>query len=173
MKYLILSDLHGSLSSLIYKEILDDTFDKVILLGDILYHGPRNDLPIDYAPKVLIKELNQIKDKIIAIKGNCDAEVDEMVLDFKFNQSLDLNINGLNAHFEHGHHLDNYKGNADIIIYGHTHLNRLEYQGTKIYFNPGSIALPKENNPKSYAIWDERSIKIYNINHEVVSELKY
>lgn len=173
MKYLILSDLHGSLSSLIYKDILDDSFAKIIILGDILYHGPRNDLPNDYKPKELLKELNIIKDKIIAIKGNCDAEVDEMVLNFKLESSLDLKINGLNAHFEHGHHLDLYKGNASIIIYGHTHLNRLEKINNIIYLNPGSIALPKEDNPKSYAIWDERSIKIYNINHEVIKELNY
>ena len=173
MKYLILSDLHGSLSSLIYKEVLDESFDKVILLGDILYHGPRNDLPSDYNPKVLIKELNEIKDKILCIKGNCDAEVDQMVLDFKIEDYLNLNINGLNAHFEHGHHLDLYKGNADIIIYGHTHIHELVRKNGVIYFNPGSIALPKMNQEKTFAVWEDRTIKIYNINKEVVQELNY
>ena len=173
MKYLILSDLHGSSSALIYKDIFDETFDKLILLGDILYHGPRNDLPIDYNPKLLINELNQMKDKIICIKGNCDAEVDQMVLEFKLYDQLDLNINGLKAHFEHGHHLDSYKGNADIIIYGHTHISLLKKVDNKIFLNPGSIAIPKDNTKKSYAIWDDNIITIYDINKNKLLQLKY
>lgn len=173
MKYLILSDLHGSESALIFKNILDDSFDKFIILGDVLYHGPRNDLPSDYNPKLLIKELNNIKDKIICIKGNCDAEVDEMVLNFKIQNSLDFVINGKKTHLEHGHHLDLYHGDAEVVAYGHTHVHRLEKIDNVIYFNPGSIALPKENQEKSYAIWDNNVITIYSINNEVLKELKY
>lgn len=175
MKYLILSDLHGSTSSLIYKDLIKKMhFDKIILLGDILYHGPRNDLPNDYAPKTLMRELNEIKDDIIAIKGNCDAEVDEMVLDFKLEQKLDLNLNGLKCHLEHGHHLDDYHSdNVDLIMYGHTHLLRLERVNNIIYFNPGSIALPKNNNPKTFGVMDDDRIIIYDINMKIIKELEY
>lgn len=174
MKYLILSDLHGSLDAknTIEELINKYEFEKIILLGDILYHGPRNDLPNLYKPKELIKFLNSLKDKIIAIKGNCDAEVDEMVLEFKLHNNLDLILNSKTCHLEHGHHLDLYKGTKDIIMYGHTHILKLEKINDIIYFNPGSITLPKENNPKSYAIMDNNKITIYDINHNIIKEIK-
>ena len=90
MKYLVASDLHGSnfyLDKLLSRVNIENP-DKIILLGDILYHGPRNDLPKDYNPKEVCKKLNLIKNKILCVKGNCDAEVDEMVCDFKFNKNI-------------------------------------------------------------------------------------
>ena len=175
MRYLIVSDIHGGYNGtkLIYDLYSSGKFDLIIILGDILYHGPRNDLPADYKPKECIKLLNELKDYIVAIRGNCDAYVDEMVLDFKFNDSMDLKINGLNAHLEHGHFLDSYNGNSDIVLYGHTHILKIEKKDNKIYFNPGSITLPKNNTPKTYAIWDEHTIEIISVDGKVIERYGY
>ena len=178
MKYLIVSDIHGALDS---AQIVCDVFkkekcDKILCLGDILYHGPRNDLPNEYKPKEVVKLLNEYKDYIVAITGNCDAEVDAMVLAFKFNYTLDLDINGFNAHLEHGHHLDellnkNYQ-KYDIVLYGHTHIpDNSEKNGVK-FFNPGSITLPKNNTKRSYAIWENNIITLYDILGNVIDTLK-
>ncbi len=175
MKYLVISDLHGSKSALKINQLLKKgNFDKVILLGDILYHGPRNDVPKDYDPKLLIKNLNAIKDKIIAVKGNCDAYVDEMVLEFKLEDYIDMKINSLNAHLEHGHFINDYKNDGkNLIMYGHTHITRLDKIDGIIYFNPGSISIPKEHEEKCYGVIDEEKITIYNIEDKIIKELKY
>lgn len=176
MKYLIVSDIHGSYDS--SHKILElfnkNKCDMLIILGDILYHGPRNDLPSFYNPKEVIKDLNPICDKIIAIKGNCDAEVDEMVLDFKLLDSFDGIINNINLHLEHGHHLDmNRFDNSKLVLFGHTHIPTI-YNKDDVYFiNPGSITLPKENNPRSYGIWDNNNIKIYDFDGNVLIDYKY
>ena len=96
MKYLVISDIHGGIQGAGLISSLYDSVDKILILGDILYHGPRNDLPKDYNPKECIKLLNELKDDIIWIRGNCDAEVDEMVLNFKVSEKLDLNLNPYN-----------------------------------------------------------------------------
>ena len=108
MRFLIASDLHGSSSNALFlvNKFKDLNCDKLILLGDILYHGPRNDLPLNYNPKQVIALLNPLSSDIIAINGNCDAEVDQMVLNFKLNKSLDICLNDIEFHLEHGHHLD-------------------------------------------------------------------
>ena len=95
MKYLVVSDIHGSYyyASKIIDIINNENIDKLILLGDLYYHGPRNSLPKDYNPMEVCKLLNNIKDKLIAIKGNCDAEVDEMISEFPFNQNYEIIIN--------------------------------------------------------------------------------
>ena len=108
MRYLVCSDIHGSIDSV---ERIIDLFkkyscDKIICLGDILYHGPRNDLPLNYNPKACIKILNEYKDYIIAIKGNCDAEVDQMVLNFKILEDSYLSIGDNLYYLCHGHHLN-------------------------------------------------------------------
>lgn len=174
MKYLIVSDIHGGLDS---AEIIRDAFykekcDLILCLGDILYHGPRNDLPNNYNPKGVIKILNELKDKIIAIKGNCEAEVDEMVLDFKINNYIDMNLNGFNAHLEHGHHLDLYQGNPDIILYGHTHIPDKTVKNGILYFNPGSITIPKANSKRSYAILENDLIIMYDYLGNAIDEIK-
>ena len=175
MKYLIVSDIHGASDS---AQIISNIFnekkcDLILCLGDILYHGPRNDLPNNYCPKDVIKILNPLADKIIAIKGNCEAEVDQMVLDFKINDYLDMNINGLNCHLEHGHHLDEYNGKCDIILYGHTHIPDNSIKNNIRYFNPGSITLPKNNTKRSYAIWDDRRIILYDILGNELDKIEY
>ena len=124
MKYLIVSDIHGASDStrFILEEFEKEKCDKILLLGDILYHGPRNDLPPFYNPKEVIKLLNPYKDKILCIKGNCEAEVDQMVLDFKILDSFDGILNDIEVHLEHGHHLDLYHGASSLVLFGHTHI---------------------------------------------------
>ena len=176
MKYLIVSDIHGAYDSV---EFILDVFEKekceeILLLGDILYHGPRNDLPNNYLPKKVISLLNLYKDKIICVKGNCEAEVDQMVLDFKIYDSYDGILNGIKTHLEHGHHLDLYNGDAKLVLYGHTHIpdNTIDSRGFH-KINPGSITIPKNNTKRSYAIWDNNIITIYSIDNEVIYKYIY
>ncbi len=175
MNYLIVSDIHGDASSVkfIYELHKKNKFDKIICLGDVLYHGPRNDLPLNYRPKECISLLNEIKDDIICIKGNCDAEVDEMVLKFEIIPSLDITINNKKCHLEHGHHLDLYKGNCDIIMSGHTHIPVLELKNNILYLNPGSISIPKENSKRDYAIFNDEGINIYSIDNILQFSYKF
>ena len=173
MKYLIASDLHGSSSS---ASFLVEKFnvlncDKLILLGDILYHGPRNDLPLNYNPKQVISLLNPMSDNIIAINGNCDAEVDQMVLKFKLNKSLDLTLNNIEFHLEHGHHLDEYDNSKYVILYGHTHLKRIEKVGKNIFLNPGSITIPKDGILGSYMLLENNEISLYDINDTLLNKI--
>ncbi|MBE6137599.1 MAG: phosphodiesterase [Erysipelotrichaceae bacterium] len=172
MKYLICSDIHGSIDSanFIANEFKKCSCDYIICLGDVLYHGPRNDLPEAYKPKEVITALNELKDKIICVKGNCEAEVDQMVLDFKINDYLDITINGIKSHLEHGHHLDQYNGDASIVLYGHTHIPSIEIMDNQVFVNPGSITIPKNGSARSYAIWDERRITIYSMDKKIVKE---
>ena len=175
MKYLIVSDIHGSISStsFIVDKFNELNCDLILCLGDVLYHGPRNDLPNNYNPKEVIKLLNQYKDKIICVKGNCEAEVDQMVLDFKILDYYNATINNKNTHLEHGHHLDLYNGNADIVLYGHTHIPVISRLDNCVQINPGSITIPKNNSNRSYAIWDNNNITIYDIDDNIVDSYSY
>lgn len=175
MKYLVVSDIHGSIES---TKIIEEKFfslkcDKIIILGDILYHGPRNDLPENYNPKKVIEILNKYSDQIIAVKGNCDAEVDQMVLNFPIYLGYYLTINEKKYYLTHGHHI-NYLNPKEFnekmnILHGHTHIIRKDQIGNDIYFNLGSITLPKENTPKCYGILED-TFKIYNLNDELILE---
>lgn len=167
MKYLIASDLHGSAY---YCERMLQAFqteraDKIIFLGDILYHGPRNDLPKDYNPKKVIGLLNDYKDKIYCVRGNCEAEVDQMVLDFPVMADYALfHQNEITVYATHGHifNEDNLPPlvNGDILLYGHTHVPCCQSfpleKGNFIYINPGSLALPKENSWHGYILWENK-----------------
>lgn len=176
MKYLIVSDIHGASDSaeFIINEFNKEKCDYILLLGDVLYHGPRNDLPAFYNPKKVISILNPYKDKIICVKGNCEAEVDQMVLDFKILDSFDGIINDIKCHLEHGHHLDLYKGDSKLVLYGHTHIpdNSYDIRGFHL-INPGSITIPKNNSKRGYAIWDNHKITLLSMDKEIVSEYIY
>ena len=181
MKLLIASDIHGDIES---AKILIEAFeregcDKILLLGDVLYHGPRNDLPGRYAPKEVIALLNEYKDKILAVRGNCDTEVDQMVLEFPIlgDYAL-LSLDGLNLYATHGHNYNTKTppplGEGDILLHGHTHVIRAEKFGNNnTYINPGSITLPKENCPRSYAIYEARKFTFYNVLGEVVKTAEF
>lgn len=175
MKYLIVSDIHGGgvETKFIIDKFEQEKCDYIICLGDVLYHGPRNDLPKTYAPKEVIALLNKYATKIVCVKGNCDAEVDQMVLNFEILDSYDSYLNGLDCHFEHGHHLDLYNGNAQIVFTGHTHIPLCEQENGYLHINPGSITLPKNGSNKSYIIFEGHNIKCLDIDDNIVFEYNY
>ena len=175
MKYLIVSDIHGSADSAnhierLYREL---GCDYILCLGDVLYHGPRNDLPEAYAPKKVISVLNPLADKIICVKGNCEAEVDQMVLDFKILDSYDATLNGITCHLEHGHHLDEYKGKPMLIMSGHTHIPVLEMKDGILYLNPGSITIPKAGSARGYAVLDGKNVALYDLDRNKLKEYTF
>lgn len=169
MKYLIISDIHGSYYYLnkALKIFKKQKCDKIIILGDVLYHGPRNDLPKQYAPKKVIPLLNELKDKIICVQGNCDAEVDQMVLNFKIKKSAIIKSGCISAYLTHGHKINPQKPykkeKVDVVLFGHSHIHEITNVDDITYINPGSISIPKGDKINSYAIWDNNIITIYNL----------
>lgn len=163
MKYMVLTDIHGSSK---YLNLAMEKFNnldcgKLLLLGDILYHGPRNDLPEGYNPKEVISILNQMKDRILCVKGNCDAEVDEMVLEFPLYPIVMLNV-GRKLELTHGHNLDECEGEG-YILHGHTHVNKYE-DGI---INIGSLSIPKDNH-HTYAIIENNVLTSYDLFTDLV-----
>lgn len=178
MKYMIASDIHGS--AYYCRELLDayksSGADRLILLGDILYHGPRNDLPKEYAPKEVLVMLNGYKDQIYCVRGNCDAEVDQMVLEFPILSDYALlSMGGLTIYATHGHLYDKdhlpplQKG--DILLHGHTHILTAERVGDIIILNPGSVSIPKGGNPPTYGLIEEGTFRIMDFEGNVVKEM--
>lgn len=169
MKLMFISDIHGSELYLneALKRFEEEQADWLIILGDILYHGPRNKLPEGYNPQAVITTLNNMNDKIIAIRGNCDGEVDQMVLDFPITADYNkLIVNNKILLLTHGHLYSSEqleKFGASIVCYGHTHLYEIRKDNKITYFNPGSISLPKENRENTYGIIDKGSIYIKNL----------
>ena len=163
MKLLIASDIHGSASAMekILNKLEQEKADRFVLLGDLLYHGPRNDLPAAYDPKGVITALNGIKEKILAVRGNCDTEVDQMVLEFPIMADYALLPldGGRTAFVTHGHlfNIDNPPPHqpGDVLIHGHTHVHCAIPQEDYVYINPGSAALPKEGQLPSYMIYED------------------
>ena len=163
MKWMIASDIHGSAA---YCRDLLAAFDRekadrLLLLGDILYHGPRNDLPKEYAPKEVIAMLNPLSDRIFCVRGNCEAEVDQMVLSFPVLADYCVLAAGKRLiYVTHGHHhnLKNlpplHKG--DVLLHGHTHIPAWERFGDdNLYFNPGSVSIPKEGSAHGYMVLED------------------
>ncbi len=158
MKWMIASDLHGSAYSC--RKLLDcfalEGADRLILLGDLLYHGPRNDLPRDYAPKEVIPMLNAVKNKLFCVRGNCDSEVDQMVLDFPILADYAILPLGKRlVYMTHGHvfNLDNLPPlqPGDLLLHGHTHVPAWAQFGQQnVYLNPGSVSIPKQGSPRGY-----------------------
>ena len=171
MRLLIASDIHGAARAA--KRLVDafraEGADQLVLLGDILYHGPRNDLPDDYAPKRVIELLNGIADHIICVRGNCEAEVDQMVLDFSCLSTSNTLVDaecGRNLFLTHGHVFGpGVEGTSDrlpalrpgdIVLFGHTHVKvhmPCPARGDLVCFNPGSAGIPKDGSA-SYGIYD-------------------
>ena len=164
MKLMIASDIHGS--AYYCKQLLDafqkEEADRLLLLGDILYHGPRNDLPRDYAPKEVLAMLNEMKEKIFCVRGNCDTEVDQMVLSFPILADYSiLAIGNRLIYATHGH---NYNLRTlpplqpgDILLHGHTHIPAWEPFGNgNLYFNPGSVSIPKSGSVNGYMMLEDR-----------------
>ncbi|MDE5722158.1 MAG: phosphodiesterase [Clostridia bacterium] len=156
MKLFIASDVHGSAKYC--REMLNaferEGADKLLLLGDILYHGPRNPLPEEYSPASVIEMLSAYKNKIICVRGNCDGEVDQMVLPFPIlSEYAAVYADGVNIYLSHGHRAVPPLQNGDVYLTGHTHVPLKEKCGY-LHLNPGSVSLPKENSAHGYILFD-------------------
>lgn len=167
MKLFIASDIHGSAY---YARLLADRFkaegaDRLVILGDILYHGPRNDLPREYDPKSVIATLNPLREYIVAVKGNCEAEVDSMVLDFNVESPYSALLTPKHSlMLTHGHRALPEMAGYDVLLCGHTHVPALEKRECYIYVNPGSVSIPKEASPHSYITFDDETLRWYDLN---------
>lgn len=165
MKFLIASDIHGSAfwCSRLMQVLQQEKPDKLILLGDILYHGPRNDLPREYAPKQVISMLTEVQDKIICVRGNCEAEVDQMVLPFPcMSDFSQLMADGKTFFLTHGHLWNPDKlptlSAGSIFLYGHTHVKLDKTIDGIRCLNPGSVSIPKDGS-NSYLIYDHEDFR--------------
>ena len=178
MKLLIASDIHGDLESaqLVIEAFKKEGADRILLLGDILYHGPRNDLPKTYAPKAVTELLNANKDILLTVRGNCDTEVDQMVLNFPILADYAyIELDGLSVFATHGHHHNTTTlpplRKGEILLHGHTHVLKCEKFGNEnLYLNPGSAALPKENNPRTYMVYENRCFTVKDFDGAVIFE---
>lgn len=162
MKLFIASDIHGSAywCEKMLAAFEESGAQKLVLLGDILYHGPRNDLPEGYAPKEVIAMLNRYKDKILCVRGNCDTEVDQMVLEFPIMAEYSLILADDTTIFATHGHIHNCGqlpplSRGDILLHGHTHVPVMEDRGDITYIDPGSVSLPKEGSAHSYLIFHD------------------
>ena len=175
MRIMFASDIHGYAY---YCRKLLERYDaekpeKLILLGDLLYHGPRNDLPEEYAPKQVIAMLNGIKEELLCVRGNCEAEVDQMVLEFPVLADYMVMFEAGRMFFiTHGHvynkeHLPMLK-KGDLLIHGHTHVQAMEDCGDFMYINPGSVSIPKNGNQHSYMMYEDGRFSIRNLDGEEI-----
>lgn len=162
MKFLVASDIHGS--SFYCRQLAEaidrESPDRILLLGDILYHGPRNDLPRDYAPKEVIAILSPFADRLVSVRGNCDTEVDQMVLPFPIlSESAYVQCGDSLILASHGHIYNPDKlppmGGATVLLCGHTHVPACVEHDGFVYMNCGSVSIPKENSPHSYMLLDD------------------
>lgn len=178
MKWMIASDIHGSAyyCTLLLEAFSREQADRLLLLGDILYHGPRNDLPRDYAPKRVLSMLNERKTQIFCVRGNCDTEVDQMVLDFPILADYCLlPVGNRLIYATHGH---NYNLNAlpplqpgDVLLHGHTHIPAWERFGNhNLYLNPGSVSIPKAGSPNGYLLLENGNLLWKTLTGEVYHE---
>ncbi|MBR5311161.1 MAG: phosphodiesterase [Oscillospiraceae bacterium] len=175
MKLMIASDIHGS--SFYCKEMLkafeNEHTDRILFLGDILYHGPRNDLPKEYAPKEVISMLNGIKESILCVRGNCDTEVDQMVLEFPvLSEQALLSIDGTEMLAVHGHKPFPAVKAGTVILSGHTHIPKSEEKDGVFYMNPGSVSIPKENSHHGYMIFEHGEFLWKDFDGNVIKQVK-
>lgn len=171
---MIASDIHGS--AYYCKRLLDafknESADRLLILGDILYHGPRNDLPREYAPKTVISMLNEINTKLFCVRGNCDTEVDQMVLSFPILADYSvLPVGERLVYITHGHNYNLQSlpplQDGDILLHGHTHIPAwIEFGKNNLYLNPGSVSIPKENSENSYMILEDNCFIWKNLDGE-------
>lgn len=178
MKWLIASDIHGS--SFYCKKLLErfdaENAERLILLGDILYHGPRNDLPRGYDPKEVMKMLSEYSEKILCVRGNCEAEVDQMVLNFPVMADYAVFcFKNKIIYATHGHKFGKENPpplkKGDIMLFGHTHIPECSESGGNVFLNPGSVSIPKGGSETGYMTFEDGKFFWKNIKGEVF--LKY
>lgn len=177
MKIMFASDIHGSLK---YTKRMFEIFnlekaELLVLLGDYLYHGPRNAIPYEYNTQEVAKMLNQYKDKIIAIRGNCESEVDEMLLDFPIVSSAYLLLDNQKVFLTHGHvyHEENL-GNlspGDVLIRGHFHVPYYRVVNQILVLSPGSISIPKQWSTHSYMIYENKQFIIKDFDQNDITKM--
>ena len=178
MKLMIASDIHGSA---FYCRALLEAFDReqadrLLLLGDLLYHGPRNPLPEEYDPKAVAALLNARKQQVLCVRGNCDGEVDQMMLEFPIMADYCIVAVGKRMVFAtHGHH---YNENqlpmlqpGDVLLHGHTHIPVLEDRGAYVLANPGSVTLPKQESVRGYLLLEDNTLTLKALDGTVQQQL--
>ena len=177
MKWLIASDIHGSAywCRRLLEKYAQEKADRLILLGDVLYHGPRNDLPDGYAPKKVIEMLNGVSDSILCVRGNCDTEVDQMVLKFPVLADYALfELSERMIYMTHGHVYNENNlpplREGDILLHGHTHVSKCVDHGNYVYMNPGSVSIPKENTPHGYMTLENGTFLWKSLDGEIIKE---
>lgn len=177
MKLMIASDIHGSAyyCRKMIEAYKNEKAEKLLILGDILYHGPRNDLPCEYAPKEVIGMLNPMADELLCVRGNCDTEVDQMVLDFPvLAEYAFFYVNGRTVFATHGHNFNPANPpkikKGDILLNGHTHVPAFEETEKFIYVNPGSVSIPKENSEHGYIILEDNTLTWKNLDGKIWME---
>ena len=180
MKALVFSDIHGSVSAarFLADEAERQRPDVILLLGDFLYHGPRNPMPDAYDPRGVVEVLNQHADSIIAVAGNCDSVVDMGLLKFPICADFSwFYAEGLRIFLTHGHAYNPENlpplREGDIFLYGHTHIPLVAVHGSSYLCNPGSISLPKEGHPESFGIIENGSFTVLTRNGETYLHLTY
>ena len=179
MKWLIASDIHGSAyyCEKLIRAFESEKADRLLLLGDILYHGPRNDLPKDYAPKKVIAMLNAVADSIVCVRGNCDGEVDDMVLDFpvlaEYAIVSDPSLGSSVIFATHGHHFNASSlpklKSGDVLLHGHTHIPVFERVGDVFVVNPGSVSIPKNGSENSYMIFENGCFELKSLDCQTIT----
>ena len=170
MKLMIASDLHGSAfyAKKWLQRVEEERPDRILLLGDLLYHGPRNDLPEGYAPKEVIPLLNGLAPRLICVRGNCDAEVDQMVLDFPIMadyvllQAEEHTVFATHGHIHSPEQLPRLKP-GDVLLSGHNHVPGHQVREGIHCLNPGSLSIPKEDSPHSYLVWESGELAWKNL----------
>lgn len=171
MRILIASDIHGRLLAAKRLETVINNLkpERILLLGDFLYNGPRNGVPADYDPMGTVAILNHFAAQVIAVRGNCDSRVDETLLRFRMEDSKVVYLNGFRCDLIHGDLLTSELlevERGDLLIYGHTHVPVLKKTDGVIYVNPGSIGFPKQGSPASYAVMDGGHIEVRRLDDD-------
>ncbi len=175
MKFLIASDIHGSAFYMqkISERFIEEKADKLILLGDVYNHGPRNPFPKDYEPSKVASILNGLKENLIVVKGNCDSQVDTLISEFDFVENCVLVSGDKLAFLTHGHFFNKDSMPStkfDAVIYGHFHTGFIERKDGTVVANAGSASLPKNNTPNSYLILQDGVLTLKDINGKVIKQ---
>ena len=179
MRYFVFSDVHGVAQALekTLERFEKEQADVMLVLGDLIYHGPRNGVPDGYDPIRCVDLLNRYKDRIVAVRGNCDADVDQMMMEFAITAKYMILPTewGFRMVLTHGHHPEEefYIQPGDLLISGHTHVLKAEKKHNYYWLNPGSIALPKEGNPGTYAVIEGRQIEIKDLEGNIVKTFDF